>query len=75
VCYAFAAIWGRRLAQLSPVVTTAGAMTCAAAVMLPVWVVVDQPRRLAPAAASAAGAMPAEAAVQPTPSALAHMVR
>jgi drug/metabolite transporter (DMT)-like permease len=52
VCYALAAIWGRRLAQLSPVVTTAGTMTCAAAVMLPVSLVVDQPWRLAPSAES-----------------------
>jgi drug/metabolite transporter (DMT)-like permease len=54
VCYALAAIWGRRLAQLSPVVTTAGTMTCAAAVMLPVAIVFDQPWRLAPSAASLA---------------------
>jgi drug/metabolite transporter (DMT)-like permease len=70
VCYALAAIWGRRLAQLSPVVTTAGTMTCAAAVMLPVSIVLDQPWRLAPSAASL-GALAALAILS---TALANMV-
>jgi drug/metabolite transporter (DMT)-like permease len=52
LCYALAAIWGRRLTHLSPVITTAGTMTCATAVMLPMSMVVDQPWRLTPSAAS-----------------------
>jgi drug/metabolite transporter (DMT)-like permease len=57
VCYALAAIWGHRLAHLSPVVSTAGTMTCAAVVMMPVSVAFDRPWTLAPSVIALAALM------------------
>ncbi|WP_128923180.1 DMT family transporter [Bradyrhizobium guangxiense] len=48
-CYALAPIWGQRFAGLPAVVTAAGAMSCAAALMLPIAAVLDRPWTLAPA--------------------------
>lgn len=47
-CYALAPIWGQRFASLPAVVTAAGAMSCAAALMLPIAAVLDRPWTLAP---------------------------
>lgn len=48
LCYALAPIWGQRFAGLPAVVTAAGAMSCAAALMLPIAAVLDRPWTLAP---------------------------
>ncbi|RXH04120.1 DMT family transporter [Bradyrhizobium vignae] len=47
-CYALAPIWGQRFAYLPAIVTAAGAMSCAAALMLPIAAVLDRPWTLAP---------------------------
>ncbi|MEY9880396.1 DMT family transporter [Bradyrhizobium sp. USDA 329] len=47
-CYALAPIWGQRFASLPAVVTAAGAMSCAGALMLPIAAVLDRPWTLAP---------------------------
>lgn len=47
-CYALAPIWGQRFAGLPAIVTAAGAMSCAALVMLPAAAVLEQPWTLAP---------------------------
>ncbi|WP_407120340.1 DMT family transporter [Bradyrhizobium sp. STM 3561] len=47
-CYALAPIWGQRFANLPAIVTAAGAMSCAAALMLPIAAVLDRPWTLAP---------------------------
>ncbi|WP_027573799.1 DMT family transporter [Bradyrhizobium sp. WSM1743] len=47
-CYALAPIWGQRFAGLPAIVTAAGAMSCAAALMLPIAAVLDRPWTLAP---------------------------
>ncbi|UWU93113.1 DMT family transporter [Bradyrhizobium sp. CB1015] len=47
-CYALAPIWGQRFAGLPAIVTAAGAMSCAAALMLPIAAVLDRPGTLAP---------------------------
>lgn len=48
LCYALAAMWGRRFGHLPLVVTAAGAMACAAVTMVPIAVVVDRPWTLSP---------------------------
>jgi drug/metabolite transporter (DMT)-like permease len=48
-CYALAPMWGRRFGALPPVVTAAGAMSCAALVLLPAALIIEQPWTLAPA--------------------------
>lgn len=48
LCYALAAMWGRRFGHLPLVVTAAGAMACAAVTMVPVAIVVDRPWTLSP---------------------------
>ncbi|WP_407186973.1 DMT family transporter [Bradyrhizobium centrosematis] len=48
LCYALAPIWGQRFAGLPAVVTAAGAMSCAAALMLPIAAILDRPWTLAP---------------------------
>jgi drug/metabolite transporter (DMT)-like permease len=48
LCYALAPMWGRRFGQLPAAVTAAGAMSCAAALMLPIALVVDRPWALSP---------------------------
>jgi len=48
LCYALAPIWGRRFRGLPDIVTAAGAMSCAAATMLPAALVLETPWRLTP---------------------------
>jgi len=52
--YACAALNGRRFAALPPTVTAAGTMACAAAVLVPACLAVDQPWQLHPTAVSLA---------------------
>ncbi|MCA1377210.1 MULTISPECIES: EamA family transporter [unclassified Bradyrhizobium] len=47
-CYALAPIWGQRFAGLPAIVTAAGAMSCAAALILPITAVLDRPWTLVP---------------------------
>ena len=49
LCYALAPMWGRRFSALPPVVTAAGAMSCAASVLLPTALIIERPWTLAPA--------------------------
>jgi drug/metabolite transporter (DMT)-like permease len=46
--YAIAAIWARRFAALPAAVTAAGAMACAAVIMVPLSLVLDRPWALSP---------------------------
>jgi drug/metabolite transporter (DMT)-like permease len=55
--YALAALWARRLRESPAVVTAAGTMICAAAVMAPLALVWDRPWTLAPSARSVAAAL------------------
>jgi drug/metabolite transporter (DMT)-like permease len=48
LCYAIAPIWGRRFAHLPATVTAAGAMSCAAILMVPAALAVDRPWTLSP---------------------------
>ncbi|QQO18450.1 EamA family transporter [Bradyrhizobium diazoefficiens] len=48
LCYALAPIWGQRFSNLPAIVTAAGAMSCAAALMLPAATVLERPWTLAP---------------------------
>lgn len=48
LCYALAPMWGRRFAHLPAIVTAAGAMSCAALLMLPAALLVDRPWALTP---------------------------
>lgn len=48
VCYALAPIWGQRFGKLPAIVTAAGAMASAAALMLPVAAAVERPWALMP---------------------------
>jgi drug/metabolite transporter (DMT)-like permease len=48
LCYALAPMWGRRFAELPAAVTAAGAMSCAAALMVPIALAVDRPWALSP---------------------------
>lgn len=50
LCYALAPIWGQRFSGLPAIVTAAGAMSCAAVLMLPLAAVIEQPWTLAPTA-------------------------
>ncbi|HEV2158397.1 DMT family transporter [Bradyrhizobium sp.] len=43
LCYALAPIWGQRFSKLPAIVTAAGAMSCAAILMLPAAAVLEQP--------------------------------
>ncbi|MBR0716332.1 DMT family transporter [Bradyrhizobium liaoningense] len=47
LCYALAPIWGQRFRDLPAIVTAAGAMTCAATVMLPTAAALERPWTLA----------------------------
>jgi drug/metabolite transporter (DMT)-like permease len=49
LCYALAPMWGQRFSALPPVVTAAGAMSCAALMLLPAALVIERPWTLAPA--------------------------
>jgi drug/metabolite transporter (DMT)-like permease len=52
VCYAGAAIFGRRFGDFDPTVAATGSLVCGALVLAPVSIVVDRPWTLAPSAAS-----------------------
>ncbi|MHC4052001.1 DMT family transporter [Bradyrhizobium sp. 25ACV] len=63
LCYALAPIWGQRFAGLPAIVTAAGAMSCAALLMLPAAAALEQPWTLAPPPAQAIAAVAALAVV------------
>ena len=48
LCYALAPIWGQRFSSFPAIVTAAGAMSCAAILMVPAAIVVERPWTLAP---------------------------
>jgi drug/metabolite transporter (DMT)-like permease len=48
ICYAGAAIFGRRFKGLDPIVPAAGSMLCGTAILIPASVAIDQPWQLAP---------------------------
>jgi drug/metabolite transporter (DMT)-like permease len=52
LCYGFAAVNGRRLAPLSPIVSAAGTMACSAIFMLPLSVLVERPWNLSASSTS-----------------------
>ena len=52
VCYAGAAIFGRRFQGLDPMVPAAGSMICGAMVLLPISLIVERPWQLAPSTES-----------------------
>ena len=52
VCYAGAAILGRRFGHLDPIVAAAGSLICGAAILIPVSIIVDRPWTLTPSAVS-----------------------
>jgi drug/metabolite transporter (DMT)-like permease len=49
ICYALASMWGQRFAGRPAIVTAAGAMTCAAIMMVPAAVIIERPWTLTPA--------------------------
>jgi drug/metabolite transporter (DMT)-like permease len=49
LCYALAPMWGQRFSALPPAVTAAGAMSCAALMLLPSALIVERPWTLVPA--------------------------
>ncbi|MCK1388809.1 EamA family transporter [Bradyrhizobium sp. 21] len=57
LCYALAPIWGQRFSGLPAIVTAAGAMSCAAVLMLPAAAALEQPWTLPPASAAATTAV------------------
>lgn len=57
LCYALAPIWGQRFSTLPAIVTAAGAMSCAAILMLPVAAILERPWTLAPPPAQAIAAV------------------
>ncbi|MCP3474086.1 EamA family transporter [Bradyrhizobium sp. CCGUVB1N3] len=57
LCYAVAPIWGQRFSNLPAIVTAAGAMSCAAILMLPTAAVLERPWTLAPPPAQAIAAV------------------
>ncbi len=63
LCYALAPIWGQRFAKLPAIVTAAGAMSCAAILMLPAAAIRERPWTLAPPPAQAIAAVVALAIV------------
>ena len=54
VCYAGAAIFGRRFKGLDPMLPATGSLVCGAIVLIPIGLVVDQPWALAPSSRSVA---------------------
>lgn len=48
LCYALAPLWGQRFSALPAIVTAAGAMSCAAMLMLPAAILFEQPWTLPP---------------------------
>ncbi|WBL79489.1 EamA family transporter [Bradyrhizobium xenonodulans] len=63
LCYALAPIWGQRFSGLPAIVTAAGAMSCAAILMLPAAAAIEQPWTLSPPPAAAIAAVIALAIV------------
>jgi drug/metabolite transporter (DMT)-like permease len=63
LCYALAPIWGQRFSKLPAIVTAAGAMSCAALLMLPAAAILEQPWTLAPPPAQAIAAVIALAVI------------
>lgn len=63
LCYALAPLWGQRFAKLPAIVTAAGAMSCAAILMLPAAAILERPWTLAQPPAQAIGAVLALAVV------------
>lgn len=63
LCYALAPIWGQRFSGLPAIVTAAGAMSCAALLMVPAAAVLEQPWTLTPPSAEAIAAVTALAVV------------
>ncbi|MDN5000586.1 DMT family transporter [Bradyrhizobium sp. GCM10027634] len=63
LCYAIAPIWGQRFVKLPAIVTAAGAMSCAAILMLPAAAILERPWRLALPPAEAIAAVVALAIV------------
>ncbi|MGY8637637.1 EamA family transporter [Bradyrhizobium sp. 14AA] len=63
LCYALAPLWGQRFSGLPAIVTAAGAMGCAAMLMLPAAAVLEQPWTLAPPPAQAITAVIALAVI------------
>lgn len=61
--YALAPIWGQRFSALPAIVTAAGAMSCAAILMLPAAAAIEQPWTLSPPPAAAIAAVIALAIV------------
>jgi drug/metabolite transporter (DMT)-like permease len=57
LCYALAPLWGQRFAKLPAMVTAAGAMSCAAILMLPAAAILERPWMLAPPPAQAIAAV------------------
>jgi len=57
VSYAFAGIFGKRFRTIPPIQTATGQVTCSAALLLPVALVVDRPWRLAPPSTATLGAL------------------
>ncbi|MCP3394099.1 EamA family transporter [Bradyrhizobium sp. CCGB12] len=57
LCYALAPIWGQRFAKFPAIVTAAGAMSCAAILMLPAAAIVERPWTLAPTAQAIAAVL------------------
>jgi drug/metabolite transporter (DMT)-like permease len=49
LCYALAPMWGQRFGAPPPVVTAAGAMSCAALMLLPAALIIERPWTLVPA--------------------------
>jgi drug/metabolite transporter (DMT)-like permease len=54
LCYGVAAVNGRRLASLSPIVSAAGTMVCSAMLMLPLSVLAERPWTVSPSPISLA---------------------
>ncbi|MGX1319013.1 drug/metabolite transporter (DMT)-like permease [Bradyrhizobium sp. USDA 377] len=63
LCYALAPIWGQRFSGLPAIVTAAGAMSCAAVLMLPAAAALERPWTLAAPPAHAIAAVIALAVV------------
>lgn len=57
LCYALAPIWGQRFSGLPAIVTAAGAMSCAAVLMLPAAAALEQPWQLTQPPAQAIAAL------------------
>lgn len=52
ICYAGAAIFGRKFKGLDPMIPAAGSLICGAAILIPISLIVDQPWTLVPSTSS-----------------------